>query len=69
MLIKLIRKHGAKKWGKIANKIKGREGKQCRERWHNHLNPSINKGDWSDDEEWLLFLLFHLYPNKWSVIS
>jgi len=26
----------------------GRIGKQCRERWHNHLNPDIKKEDWSD---------------------
>jgi myb proto-oncogene protein len=25
----------------------GRIGKQCRERWHNHLNPDIKKDDWS----------------------
>lgn len=69
LLVKLIKKHGAKKWGKIASKMKNREGKQCRERWHNHLDPSIVKGSWADEEEWLLFLLFHLYPNRWSIIS
>ena len=25
----------------------GRNGKQCRERWHNHLKPDINKDDWT----------------------
>ncbi|RYY81178.1 hypothetical protein EON63_15980, partial [archaeon] len=25
----------------------GRIGKQCRERWHNHLNPDINKAPWT----------------------
>ena len=40
---------GLKKWTKIANAIRdrlgidGRTGKQCRERWHNHLNPEITK--------------------------
>jgi hypothetical protein len=28
----------------------GRIGKQCRERWHNHLNPDINKEEWSETE-------------------
>jgi len=32
-------------------KTKGRIGKQCRERWHNHLNPSISKAPWSEDED------------------
>ena len=30
----------------IADLFPGRTGKQCRERWHNHLNPGIKKGDW-----------------------
>ena len=29
----------------------GRIGKQCRERWHNHLNPHICKAPWSEDED------------------
>jgi len=31
--------------------IKGRTGKQCRERWHNHLDPHINKEAWTVEEE------------------
>ena len=30
----------------ISAKFTDRSGKQCRERWHNHLNPGIKKGDW-----------------------
>lgn len=29
----------------------GRIGKQCRERWHNHLNPDIKKSPWSENED------------------
>ena len=29
----------------------GRIGKQCRERWHNHLNPSISKAPWTKEED------------------
>jgi len=32
----------------IAKHVPGRLGKQCRERWHNHLNPCILKVDWSN---------------------
>lgn len=31
--------------------ISGRTGKQCRERWHNHLDPNINKNAWTEKEE------------------
>ena len=37
---------GITKWSEIAEKIPGRIGKQCRERWFNQLDPSIKKGGW-----------------------
>ena len=49
--------------------MEGRQGKQCRERWHNHLNPSISKEPWNEQEEWTLFLLHKLYGNKWAVLT
>ncbi len=44
-------KHGAKKWSFIAGHLTGRIGKQCRERWANHLNPGIKKGPWTEAED------------------
>ena len=44
----------------------GRIGKQCRERWHNHLNPAIKKEDWNEYEEWLLFLAHKALGNRWA---
>lgn len=41
LLIHLVEKHGIRKWSQIAQMLKGRIGKQCRERWHNHLRPDI----------------------------
>ena len=69
LLIRLIEIHGATKWSQIAQGISGRQGKQCRERWFNHLNPLISKADWSDHDEWILFLLHKLYGNKWAVLT
>lgn len=39
-LRELVRKYGAEKWTQIATYMKSRSRKQCRERWHNHLDPS-----------------------------
>jgi hypothetical protein len=47
----LVAKYGPSKWTCIASFIPGRVGKQCRERWHNHLNPKIKKAKWSDEDE------------------
>ncbi|KAL7531656.1 hypothetical protein ACHAXR_005540, partial [Thalassiosira sp. AJA248-18] len=49
--VELVGKHGPKKWSQIASELPGRIGKQCRERWHNHLNPAISKAPWSEDED------------------
>lgn len=68
-LISLVTKHGAHKWSHIANLMKDRVGKQCRERWHNHLNPRIKKDAWHDKEEWTLFICHQLMGNKWAEIS
>ena len=42
-LRELIDQHGTGNWTNIAEFLPGRSGKQCRERWHNHLNPGIKK--------------------------
>lgn len=31
----------------LARAFPGRSGKQCRERWHNHVDAHIKKGEWS----------------------
>jgi len=47
----------------------GRLPKQCRERWINHLDPSITKGKLTD-EEWQLVLKLHReMGNRWSEIA
>lgn len=59
---KLVKEYGIEDWTKIAYKLKDylgmqrRTGKQCRERWYNHLNPTVNKQPWTDEEEQLLFM-------------
>jgi hypothetical protein len=40
-LMELVERHGQQRWSLIATYLTGRIGKQCRERWHNHLRPDI----------------------------
>jgi hypothetical protein len=65
----LVEKYGPQRWSYISNFLPGRIGKQCRERWYNHLNPYIKKCSWSKEEEWILWILHRRMGNKWSVIS
>ncbi|KAL7609769.1 transcription factor MYB3R-5 isoform X1 [Lactuca sativa] len=65
----LVGKHGCKKWSLIAKHLAGRIGKQCRERWHNHLDPAIKKDAWTEEEESSLAYYHHIYGNKWAEIA
>lgn len=69
MVLQLVDKNGPQKWTLIAEHLPGRIGKQCRERWHNHLNPKIKKCGWSREEEWILYLMHRTNGNKWAEIA
>ena len=68
-LTKLVQAYGSKKWSLIAHLIPGRSGKQCRERWLNHLRPDINKGEWTADEERVLAEGHAKIGKKWSSLA
>ena len=65
----MVDKYGPSQWNFLSNYLPGRTGKQCRERWCNHLCPDINKSPWSLEEEMLLLLIHNKIGNKWSEIS
>ncbi|XP_047148337.1 transcription factor MYB3R-1-like, partial [Vigna umbellata] len=69
IIIDLVNRYGPKKWSTIAQKLPGRIGKQCRERWHNHLNPTINKEAWTQEEELALIRAHQIYGNKWAELA
>lgn len=68
-VIRLVQIHGTKKWSFIARQLNGRLGKQCRERWYNHLNPDINKGEWTDEEDRVLLDAHEELGNRWAEIA
>ena len=66
---RLVGEMGAQKWSQLANYLPGRIGKQCRERWYNHLDPNIRRGPWSDEENEVILQAFAQMGGRWSVIS
>ena len=68
-VIELVTKYGPKRWSLIAKHLRGRLGKQCRERWHNHLNPDIKKTAWTESEDKMLYDLHLQMGNKWAEIA
>merc|ERR550537_1829532 len=65
----LVKANGPKKWSKIAQNIPGRVGKQCRERWLNHLDSSVKKTAWTGQEDQTLLIAQERLGNKWSEIA
>eukprot|EP00948_MAST-09A_sp_MAST-9A-sp1_P002656 g2656.t1 len=68
-LRRLVEKYGQAKWSFIGKFLPGRVGKQCRERWHNHLNPSLKKTPWSSKEDQLIILQREKLGNRWAQIA
>jgi myb proto-oncogene protein len=68
-VMQLVHKHGPKKWSLIASFLPGRIGKQCRERWHNHLNPDIKKEGWTPEEDSTIINAHRVYGTKWAKIA
>jgi hypothetical protein len=65
----LVTEYGTRRWGLIGSKLNGRTGKQCRERWHNQLDPNINKDAWTEEEELRLLAAHNSLGNRWAEIA
>ena len=68
-VIELVNKHGTKKWSLVGSCLDGRTGKQCRERWHNHLNPGIKKDGWLHEEDMTIIDAHKRLGSRWSEIA
>jgi len=69
MLKIAIAKLGARKWTRVSALVAGRSSKQCRERWHNHLDPDIDKSEFTACEESIVRTQYHLMGPRWSEMS
>ena len=65
----LVATHGTSKWTTVADLLRGRSGKQCRERWHNHLNPEVKKGGWTEEEDRIIIKMQAELGNQWAKIT
>ncbi|XP_042442370.1 uncharacterized protein LOC122027438 isoform X2 [Zingiber officinale] len=64
-----VKLFGAKNWVKIAQFIPGRTQIQCRERWLNCLDPSLNLQPWTAEEDIKLLDAVAIHGNCWSKIA
>ncbi|XP_068589647.1 v-myb avian myeloblastosis viral oncogene homolog-like 2a isoform X2 [Cebidichthys violaceus] len=68
-IVELVDKYGTKHWSLIARHLKGRVGKQCRERWHNHLDPLLKKITWTNEENLIIYKAHSLLGSRWAEIA
>merc|ERR1719390_579730 len=67
-LLEAVNKFGAQRWSLISSHLVGRVGKQCRERWFNHLCPEVSKGEWTAEEDEAIARGVAELGTKWSEI-
>ncbi|KAK1930815.1 Transcription factor MYB3R-2 [Phytophthora citrophthora] len=60
---------GYDNWRQVSNSIPGRTAKQCRERWRNRLDPSINKSPFTEEEDEAIQQAYEKYGNRWTQIA
>lgn len=69
LLLDWVEANGPQNWTECAKKIRGRCGKQCRERWVNALDPRIKRGNWEEQEHALIFEQMKTNWSSWTLIS
>jgi hypothetical protein len=61
--------NGDKDWAKLALLLEGRTGKQCRERYKNHLDTAVKHSTWTPEEDKLLMKLHQSFGNAWTKLA
>ncbi|EKX45629.1 hypothetical protein GUITHDRAFT_49460, partial [Guillardia theta CCMP2712] len=65
----LVSRLGNWDWCMISSVMEGRSGKQCRERYKNHVSEKINKGPWTKEEDKIIMEAQARLGNKWTAIA
>jgi hypothetical protein len=68
-LIQAVQNVGRSNWRIVADALSGRTGKQCRERWLNHLAPSVIRETWTPREDAILLESQKVKGNSWASIA
>ena len=68
LLLEWVKKNGAKDWEACGRFMQGRKGKQCREHWNNCLSPGLVKGEWTEEEDFLIMFFYEKCNGSWKKI-
>lgn len=68
-LLELVSVFGPSNWVRISNSLATRTPKQCRERYHQNLKPSLNRSPITAEEGALIESLVAKHGKKWAEIA
>lgn len=69
-LIQLVETYGPQNWSLVAKTLgTGRNGKSCRLRWFNQLDPNLKKEPFSAEEEEMIIQKHNELGNRWAAIA
>lgn len=69
LLLQLVREQGPNNWVRISQHMHYRSPKQCRERFHQNLKPSLNREPISADEGLLIERMVTEMGKRWAEIA
>lgn len=69
IILESITSSKKKNWKQIAEKIPGRNARQCRDRYNNSLKNKIEKKPWTKEEDEIIIRKFFEIGPKWVTIS
>ncbi|OAF66885.1 hypothetical protein A3Q56_05374 [Intoshia linei] len=69
LLTKIVKMYNVNNWSSIAKNLVSRTGKQCRERWHNHLSPNVARLPWTEQDDLFIVHTQMCLGNKWALIA
>jgi hypothetical protein len=69
LLVESVELHGTADWSLVARDLAHRNGKQCRERWMNQLNPGLKLEVWTAEEDRTLIGLALVHGHQWALIA
>jgi hypothetical protein len=64
-LREVVERCGTNDWAEVARQMHPRNGRQCRERWTNYLNPTLQNCSWTAEEEILLDEKLAQFGPRW----
>lgn len=69
MLKLLVNQYGDTDWQLISKKMRGRNQRQCKDRWYNYLAPELDFSPWRQKDDKKLEDLFNEHGAKWKLIA